>query len=176
MSREEARFNLDISSDTAKQVQERGRDSQKSRGVLPSSGNLDEMKLAGPVEEELMTKAGRESQKRKEEKNHPRSNPTQTAVRGSRSTGQKEDFPAFSAGIFGGYEEEALTQFSEVKLNGRQIKNVVKIAHNVAMSENTGTLFYGYPGSVIAAHKSTQLLSLDINRSSLQGFTKRPPY
>ncbi|QGA14710.1 hypothetical protein EYB26_002366 [Talaromyces marneffei] len=68
MSREEARFNLDISSDTAKQVQERGRDSQKSRGVLPSSGNLDEMKLAGPVEEELMTKAGRESQKRKEEK------------------------------------------------------------------------------------------------------------
>ena len=53
-------------------------------------------------------------------------------------------------------EEEALTQFSEVKLNGRQvgplwesesfsanivmiqIKNVVKIAHNVVMSENTG--------------------------------------
>ncbi|EED11723.1 conserved hypothetical protein [Talaromyces stipitatus ATCC 10500] len=34
-------------------------------------------------------------------------------------------------------EEEALTQVSEVKLNGRQIKNVVKIAHNVAMSENT---------------------------------------
>uniref|UniRef100_A0A093VE36 Putative AAA family ATPase y4kL n=1 Tax=Talaromyces marneffei PM1 TaxID=1077442 RepID=A0A093VE36_TALMA len=35
-------------------------------------------------------------------------------------------------------EDEVLTQFSEVKLNGRQIKNIVKIAHNVAMSDNTG--------------------------------------
>ncbi|BDD58957.1 hypothetical protein MAP00_004192 [Monascus purpureus] len=49
MSCEETRFNLDISSDTAKQVQERG----------------DE--VAGPDEEELMTKTGREFQKKKEE-------------------------------------------------------------------------------------------------------------
>ncbi|TQB70996.1 hypothetical protein MPDQ_007917 [Monascus purpureus] len=55
MSCEETRFNLDISSDTAKQVQERG----------------DE--VAGPDEEELMTKTGREFQKKKEEnRNFPK--------------------------------------------------------------------------------------------------------
>jgi hypothetical protein len=50
------------------EVQGRRRDSQKSCGVHPSSGNLDKMKLAGPNKEELMTKAGRESEKRKGEK------------------------------------------------------------------------------------------------------------
>ncbi|CRG92464.1 ATP-dependent zinc metalloprotease FtsH homolog [Talaromyces islandicus] len=37
------------------------------------------------------------------------------------------------------FEEEDLDQFVEIRLNGRQIKNIVKIAHNVASSENVRT-------------------------------------
>ncbi|CRG82660.1 hypothetical protein PISL3812_00004 [Talaromyces islandicus] len=37
------------------------------------------------------------------------------------------------------FEEEDLDQFAEIGLNGRQIKNIVKIAHNVASSDNVRT-------------------------------------
>lgn len=65
MSRQETRFNLDISESTAKEAKKRGADSQKARGIKPGSGNLDEMKLTSPIEEMMMDLAGKESQRKK---------------------------------------------------------------------------------------------------------------
>lgn len=65
MSREETKFNMEISKDQAEEMKERGTASQKSRGLQPTSGSLDEVKLPSPAEEELMKAAGTASQTRK---------------------------------------------------------------------------------------------------------------
>ncbi|WEW60024.1 hypothetical protein PRK78_005507 [Emydomyces testavorans] len=72
MSREETRFNLDISAENARKLQEQGRDSQKKRGLVkgqkPSSTGPDQLKLPNDDEEEMMRRSALESQKRLEKK------------------------------------------------------------------------------------------------------------
>ncbi|KAH2754841.1 hypothetical protein KXV66_002272 [Aspergillus fumigatus] len=51
------------------------------------------------------------------------------------SSAQQAIFRHFSAKIGAEISEDEIRNFAEVSLNGRQIKNIIKLAHNVAMSD-----------------------------------------
>jgi hypothetical protein len=62
MSRQETEFNMNISKATADAMDRQGRASQEKHGQGPASKSLGEYKIPGPKDEDLMEKAGKESQ------------------------------------------------------------------------------------------------------------------
>lgn len=62
MSRRETEFNMNISQKDADSMHRQGRASQEKHGQGPASKSLDQVKLPGAKEEEMMEKAGKGSQ------------------------------------------------------------------------------------------------------------------